>query len=172
MKKLLIACFAIFMCMACKDAPTRYTSASPEIDEVKALIADYESANWDAWTGHYADTAKLYHNTTEPSSVSEVREGLAGLLENVSSYGFQEKDQFYEMILDDEGETWVNFWGNWEGTLAENGKKLVIPVHLTMEFVDGKIVEEHAFYNLAEYMAEMNAIKAAAMAEESDMESP
>ncbi len=170
MKKYLLIGLALALGMACKQEAPRYASASPEIDVIKALVADYEAGNWDAWTGHYADTAKLYHNTTEPSSVAQVRDGLGGLLENVSSYGFQDQDQFYEMILDDQGETWVNFWGNWEGTLSANGKNLVIPVHLTLQLENGKIVEEHAFYNLAEYMAELNAINAQKMAEEAAME--
>jgi hypothetical protein len=74
------------------------------------------------------------------------------------------------MVIDNEGEKWVNFWGNWEGTLSANNKILSIPVHITSQFVDGKIVEEHAYYDLSKYMAAMNEIQKAAMESEESME--
>lgn len=171
MKNLLVICLTMALCMACKDnAPPRYASASPEIDVVKALLKDYEDGNWENWLSHYADTAKLYHNSKEASTAMQVKEGLNGLLANTSSYDFEDEDNFIEMIVDDDGEKWVNFWGNWEGTLAANDKAISIPVHLTLQFVDGKIVEEHAYYDLSGYMAEMKAISEAAMASEETME--
>jgi ketosteroid isomerase-like protein len=166
MKKLALILLTGMLIWACEESTSRYVSASPEIDVVKALVKDYEDGDWQAWESHYADTAKVYHNTTEPSSVAEVRDGLGGLLANVSAYGFRNEDMFHEMIIDDDGEKWVNFWGNWEGTLSETGETMIIPVHLTLQFEDGKIVEEHAYYNLAGYMAAMNAIESARMPDE------
>ena len=114
MKKLVLIVLSLAFVMACKDnTPPRYASASPEIDTVKALIKDYENGNWEAWMSHYADTAKLYHNTKEASTAAQIRDGLSGLLANVSSYGFEDDDSFLEMVIDDDGEKWVNFWGNW-----------------------------------------------------------
>jgi len=147
----------------------KYFSSSPEIDEVKALIKDYNAGGWTAWLTHYADTAKLHHNTLEDATPAEVLEGLKGLLIATSDYGFTDKDIFYEMVIDDKNEKWVNFWGTWEGTLAANNQKLIIPVHLTLQFVDGKIVEEHAYYNLSEYVVAMQNIEDAKMAEEEDV---
>ena len=89
-------------------------------------------------------------------------ESLKDILANVSSYKFDDKDLWYEMIIDDDDETWVNFWGNWRGTVAANGQELVIPVHLTLQFVEGKIVEEHGYYNLSEITAVLNEIATAA----------
>ena len=171
MKKLVLLVVSLALFMACKDnAPPRYASASPEIDVVKALIKDYEDGNWEGWMAHYADTAKLYHNSRDASTAAQIRDGLSGLLANVSSYGFADDDTFLEMVVDDDGEKWVNFWGDWEGTLSANEKKMSIPVHLTLQFVDGKIVEEHAYYDLSKYMAEMNAIKEASMESEESPE--
>ena len=166
MKKIILLAGILILFVACKQGPERWTNQSPEIDVVKALIADYEAGNWDAWTGHYADTAKLFHNSTEPSGVTETLEGLKGYLEPTPNYGFSDKDIYYEMIIDDKDEKWVNFWGTWEGTVAALDRELKIPVHLTLKFVDNKIVEEHAFYNLAEYMQAMSDI--AAMQEEEE----
>jgi ketosteroid isomerase-like protein len=171
MKKIVLLVLTVVLLTSCKESEPRYASASPEIDTVKALVEDYEKGDWEAWETHYADTAKVYHNSSEASSVAEVREGLGGLLENVSAYGFQDNDMFHEMVIDDDGEKWVNFWGNWEGTLSETGEKMVIPVHLTIQFENGKIVEEHAYYDLSSYMAAMNAIASAQMSGEDAMES-
>jgi len=169
MKKIFLLCLATTFMMSCKNAEPKYFSSSPEIDEAKALIKDYNAGEWTAWLTHYADTAKLHHNTLEDATPAEVLEGLKGLLAATSDYGFTDKDIFYEMVIDDKNEKWVNFWGTWEGTLAANNQKLIIPVHLTLQFVDGKIVEEHAYYNLSEYVAAMQNIEAAKMAEEEDV---
>ena len=170
MKSSLIAVISILVMMACKESTPRYASSSPEIDSLKALVNDYENGNWEAWMSHYADTAKLYHNSIEASTPQEIRNNLAALLADVSSYEFDKDDIFYEMVLDDDGETWVNFWGDWKGTLAANDETLNIPVHITAQFVDGKIVREHAYYDLSKYMAAMQAIKEAEMNEEEPME--
>lgn len=167
MKSLIVLGLSMVLFIACKDnTPPRYTSASAEIDVVKALVADYSAGNWDSWMSHYADTAKVYHNSTEPIAPKDLQATFTENLKATPVYGFQDKDQFFEMVIDDKGEKWVNFWGNWEGTIAENNKKLVIPVHVTAQFVDGKIVEEHAFYNMEPLASELNALAAAKMAEE------
>lgn len=140
-----------------EEKPPRYASSSAEIDSVKALVKAYEAGNWEHWKSFYADTAKIYHNSPASAGPSETSSGLKENLENFKGYGFKEKEQFYEMIVDDNGETWVNFWANWEGHLANPDTILVIPVHLTAQFVDGKIVEEHAYYNMQPLQALMQA---------------
>lgn len=166
MKTLITISLAGLLLFACKQPVERWTNKSPEIDVVKALIADYEAGNWDAWVGHYADTAKMYHNTTEPGTVAETLEGFKNSLESTPNYGFSDKNIYYEMIIDDKDEKWVNFWGTWEGTFEALEKDLTIPVHLTLKFVDGKIVEEHAFYNMAEFAMALSEIEAMKAAEE------
>ena len=170
MKKIVLSIFVLILLAACKQGPDRWTDKSPEIDVVKALISDYEAGNWDAWKGHYADTAKLYHNSTEHSGVDETLEGLTGYLEPTSEYGFSDENIYYEMIIDNDNQKWVNFWGTWEGNIEALDRDLKIPVHLTLQFVDGKIVEEHAFYNLVDYMMAMNEIAAMAEAESEEEE--
>jgi hypothetical protein len=170
MKKIAVLAMLLLVIVfvSCKEKePVRYATTGLEIDLVKSLIEDYEKGDWDAWLAHYADTAKLHHNATKDISLSakEVHETLKVLLANTSSYGF-DKDSFYERVIDDEGETWVNFWGDWKGTMAANNKELIIPVHITSQIVNGKIVEEHGYYNLSEYMANMQEIEAAIMVKE------
>jgi len=83
---------------------------------------------------------------------------MATFASNFSSCGFVQESIETEMVQTDEGEIWVNFWAVWEGTIASNREKLEMPVHLTAQFVKGKIVKEHAYYNTSEIIAAMVAI--------------
>ena len=160
MRYLIVLCLVALMTTACNQVESRYSTAGAEIDQVKDLIANYEAGDWEAWLSHYADTAKVYHNSTEPSSAEDVKDQLAESLQSTSSYKFQDKDRYYERVIDDRGETWVNFWATWEGTLAANDQTLIIPVHATYQFNGDKIVEEHAFYNMAAFAMALTAIEA------------
>ncbi|MBT8264117.1 MAG: nuclear transport factor 2 family protein [Eudoraea sp.] len=167
MKRIVIVLMAVGFFWACKDqGPVRYTVTSAEIDQSKALIAEYEKGDWEAWMSHYADTAKVYHNSNTAATAAEALEVHKGALTNVSDYGFSDEDQYVEMIIDDKGETWVYFWGTWEGTLSANGNKMELPVHLAMQFVDNKIVKEHGYWDNMPMSEAIRAIEAAAMTEE------
>lgn len=174
MKKLFLLGLVILLFIACQNSTKQFTMTSPEIDEVKALVKDYHAGDWESWATHYADTAKIFHNTWDENkgaTPQETAKNLKEILSNVSSYHFEEEDDlpWYEMVTNDKGSVWVYFWGNWKGTLAANGKALQIPVHLALKFADGKIAREEAFYNLSEFTAalqEIEAAKAAAAVEE------
>ena len=58
MKKTIIFLLTAILMWSCKTE-SRYTTASADIDQVKALIADSDAGRWEAWKGHYADTAKI-----------------------------------------------------------------------------------------------------------------
>ena len=171
MKKLLLLGLILVLGMSCENTEPRYTTSSPEIDSIKALVVEYQDGDWEKWLTHYADTAKIYHNTwNTATSPKETQESFVEIFKNVSSYKFDEEPVFYEMIIDDEGEKWVNFWGNWRGTLAANDMELEIPVHLSINMVDGKIIEEYGFYDLSNFIVALNEIEAA-KAEENSFES-
>jgi len=164
MKKLLLMGLTLILFTACQKKETiRYTSTSPEIDVVKALVRDYQDGNWEGWMTHYADTAKAFHNTIVPATAKDLQEGLKGTLERLSAYGFSDKDIFYEMIIDDKGDKWVYFWGTWEATVAESNKKLVVPVHLALQFVNSKIVMEYGYYDYSQIMTALNELDVAKM---------
>jgi hypothetical protein len=172
MKKIVLMLLTIGVLMACQEKqPVRFTTSSPEISTFKKMIDDYEKANWSSWATMYSDTAKIYHNNWDNSStVAEIQKGHESLNVNLSSYGFDKDQMVVEQNLDDDGETWVNFWSLWKGKLRANGKEIHIPVHLTAQFVDGKVVEEYGFWNMSEYVAELQAIEAAAAAAEEETE--
>jgi hypothetical protein len=169
MKKLFLLGLTLVLFTACQNKPERFTTTSANIDEVKALIADYEAGNWTSWATHYADSAKIYHNTWNKSATpQETSESLKAILANTSSYGFDhgEDEIFFEQTIDDDGETWVNFWGDWHGTLAENGQELEIPVHLSCKMANGKIANEYGFYDVSKFILAMQAIDASKSAAE------
>lgn len=128
---------------------TRYTQQSPEIDIVKSAITSYVDGEWAEYASHYADGATIFFNVTEenPASVQETIASQKLSVEPFSAYSFDRDKDEYEMVVTDEGETWVNFWGTWKGTLAATGDEFVIPVHLTYQFLDGKIVKAFGYWN-------------------------
>jgi len=166
MKKIILLALAGLFVIACQEKqPVQFTTSSPEISSYKKGIDAYEKADWATWTAMFADTAKIYHNNWDTSaSPAEVKEGHVNTLSNLSSYGFDKDEMTLEQVLDDDGKTWVNFWGHWKGTLKANGKEIKIPVHISAEFVDGKIVREYGFWNMSEFVDEMQALQAAAEA--------
>lgn len=172
MKKLILLGLTVIFFIACQNKATeRYTTTSPEIDVVKTLIKDYQDGNWESWMTHYADTAKIYHNTWKNSvTPGENATFLKDILANMSSYHFDdvEDEIFYEMVIDNEENTIVHFWGNYKGTLAANNREIEFPVHLSLMFVDNKIAVEWGFYNLAEIMEALNEIEAAKMDDETE----
>ncbi len=162
MKKALLLGLVVILFTACQEQkPERYTVNSPEIDITKTLIKDYLDGNWENWITHYSDTAKVHHNSIESISPEQLKEGFKETLSNYSSYGFSDKDIFYEMVLDDKNDTWVYFWGTWEGKFKGTDKEFVIPVHVALKFVDAKIVEEYAYYDTSQQVAALNEKEAA-----------
>ena len=153
MKKLMFPVLAILFFAACNfNQPVRYASSSPEIDAFKSSIKHYLAQNWDEYRQHYADTVKFRNNVPEEKEIS-----LDSLISNwkqehemFSDIHYVADEDFFEMVVTDDGETWVNFWGLWSAVLKANGQKFEIPVHVTARFVDGKIVAEHGYWNSSE----------------------
>lgn len=151
MKKSILAVLTLVLFTACNQKK-QYTQQSPEIDTYKKVIKAYENQDWENFATHYADTVKIYNNATKDKGQS-----LTQLIENnkqdasmFSSWGYVEKDSEYEMVTTDKGETWINFWGLWQGKMKANGKTYDIPTHITARFIDGKIVAEHGYWDISE----------------------
>ena len=78
---------------------------------------------------------------------------------NYKSRSFLDKDQEYEMVLTDDGNTWVNCWLYWQGTLVANNQEYSIPIHLTYQFIDGKIVEEVGHWDQSAIVLAMHEVE-------------
>ena len=170
MKKLLLLALAVIVMTACKQEQ-RYFADSAEITTLKAGIAAYEAGDWEAWKSHWADTAKVFVNSTIGISVDERIAGMKNMTAAMSSYGFNHDDEYIEMVLDKDNKTWVYYWATHNGTFSATNKELTIPVHLAVQFVDGKIVAEYVYFDATEMNAEFAAMAdAAAAVEEEPME--
>ncbi len=169
MKKLFLLVLALILIIACQEQkPQRYFADSAETETLKSGIKAYESGDWEKWKSHFADTAKIFVNSIKPISIEDRVNGLKSMTSAMSSYGFNHDKEYIEMVLDKDDETWVYYWSAHKGTFAANGKELVIPVHLAVQFVDGKIVEEHVYFDGTEMNAEFAALAAAAASEEAE----
>jgi ketosteroid isomerase-like protein len=160
MKKLFLLGLAVILFSACQDKPQRYFADSAEINTLKAGIDAYEAGDWDKWKSHFADTAKIYVNSPDPVNVEKRAEGLKAMAGTMSSYGFDHDKEYVEMVLDKDDETWVYYWAMHKGTLAANNKDLAMPVHLAVQFVNGKIVEEHVYFDGTAMNSELAALAA------------
>ncbi len=169
MKKLFALGLITVLFLSCNQGPVRYTQNSPEIDTVKQLLSNYDSKSYD--TSMYADTSKTQYNSLKAMTASETMDYHKENDATYSSRGFVAEGQEYEMVLTDDGETWVNCWLDWKGTLAANGKEVKVPLHLTYRFVEGKIVREYGYWDPTEIVLTLQEIAAAAkMAEEATEE--
>ena len=153
MKKIILLGLAIVLITSCNEKQ-RYTQKSPEIDTYKKLIDNYKKMNWDDMPMHYADTAKIANNVVKEKALT-VAQALEKNKEDAKLFTWVVEDNDYEMVVTDKGETWVNYWGIWRGTLKSTGKVYVIPFHNTAQFVDGKIVKEDGYWDNSEIMTDM-----------------
>jgi len=158
MKKLILLGLAIITLAACQKQEQRYFAESAEINTLKSGIEAYETGDWDKWKGHFSDTAKIYVNSSTPVDVSTRLEELKTAAAGFSSYGFDKEDEYIEMVIDKEKETWVYYWAQWNGVFAANSKKISVPVHLAVRFADGKIVTEHIYFDGTEMNKEIEAL--------------
>ena len=166
MKKVFTLLCILFVALSCQETQQRYWKDSDEIKAAKASINAYESGDWETWRSNFADTAKIFVNSTKPISIDERLNGLKGMTEAMSSYGFKHDDsEFMEMVLDQNDETWVYYWATHESTMAANQKTLIIPVHLALHYVEGKIVAEHIYFDGTEMTAELEGMGAFSEAE-------
>lgn len=164
MKNLIVVAVIIAMFSSCEQQKQRYFAESAETKILESGIAAYESGDWDTWQSHFADSAKIFVNSKEPMTIESRRENLAAMTEVFSSYGFEKDNAFIEMVIDKEDETWVYYWAQHSGTMV-NGTEISMPVHLAVQFTNGKITSEHVYYDAT---AMNSAI--AAMAVEAEIE--
>jgi predicted ester cyclase len=161
MKNLIFLGLSILLLTACNQKQ-RYTQSSPEIETLKAVFSDYNNKDYTSLKSHYADTAKSYINTIDnPFNNDQLIEYHKQNDAIYASRGFIKEGDDFEMVVTDDGKTWVNFWGDWKGTLKANGKELTLPLHVTAQFIDGKIVRASGAWDTAPIMLAMQEIEAA-----------
>lgn len=153
MKKVFILGLAIVLFTSCNQKQ-RYTQQSAEIDTYKKVMEDYKTQNWEDYTLHYADTAKIANNVVKEKAQS-ITEAIEKAKDDAKLFNWKVEDIDYEMVVTDKGETWVNYWGVWSGTMKSTEKVYVIPFHNTAQFIDGKIVREDGYWDNSEIVTDM-----------------
>lgn len=150
MKKITLFSAIALLLFAC-EGKQRYTQKSAEIETIKSIIGNYVNGEWDAYQSHYAEGAQIFFNVTEnkPATIQQIIAQQKLELEGMSSYSIDRDGEAVEMVVDDKGETWVNYWGVWKGTLAANGKTYETPIHISSQFVEGKIVKAFGYWDNA-----------------------
>lgn len=169
MTKSFIFIAAALLAVSCAEkAPERYTQKSAEIDAVKQSIKYFEEENWESMRALHSDTVSIYENSVTAINFDTYVKNHQESALLYSSREFPDAHEDYEMVTTDKGETWVNFWGQFHGTLKANGEKYVIPVHTTSRFVDGKMVAVYIYYNIAPIAMTLDALERQA-SEEAEM---
>jgi len=147
MRKILLLGTLAILLAAC-NTKQRYTQDSPEITTYKKVMEDYENKNWEDMALHYADTAKILNNVTLKNAIT-IKELIASNKEDSKLFTWKVNDKEFEMVVTDKGETWVNFWGVWQGTQKATSKLYEIPFHITARFVNNKIVRELGYWDVS-----------------------
>mgnify|MGYP005751034627 FL=1 len=148
----LIACLLI----SCQQE-TRYTQQAPEIETIKAMFAAYNAGDYEGQRQFYDPNVQIFINAPEsrPSTLDESIAEMSKDKDLFSKATITILDDGIERVITDKGETWVNVWGEWKGTLATTGKEYLLPFHETFQFVDGKIVKEYGYWNNSPIVEDM-----------------
>jgi hypothetical protein len=154
MKKIILLGLAIVLSLSACNQEKRYTQQSPEIDSYKKLMEAYKTKNWADYPSYYADTAKIASNVVKEKAKT-VSQAIEKSKEDANLFNYKVEDMDYEMVVTDKGETWVNYWGIWTGTLKSTGKVYVIPFHNTAQFIEGKIVQKDGYWDNSEIVTDM-----------------
>jgi ketosteroid isomerase-like protein len=160
MRKLIILGLAIITFTACQQTEQRFFTESEEINVVKAEITAYQSGDFDKWKSYFADTAKMFFNSNKSVTVDVRYEESPEFTNNFKSYGFNREKEYLEMVINNKKETWVYYWATWNGELAVNNNKISFPAHMAFQFIDGKIVEEHLYFDATTMNAALKEIEA------------
>ena len=163
MKKITLLSAIVLICFSCSDqqAKKQYFEASPEIDLCKKLVEAYNAEDWSTFKSFYCDTAKVWHNShylADPGkTVSEIVEGFKSSQAPLEYARFT-SDSLWEMVITNEGEKWVHFWGKWVAKIKGSTSEINMVTHIDYNVIDGKIVYEVGFWdNLQTYLAQKEA---------------
>jgi len=153
---------------ACQTEQTKkqYFEESPEIEIAKKAIKAFTNGDLEVYRSCYADTAIFWHNvyfTKDPGiTIDEQLNFLSSILDFQEYYYYE--DEIWEMIIQNDGENWVHFWGNFITKYSGDSIEISVPIHFAFSIVENKIVYEAGFWdNLPFYLAEQ---RLAAMNEE------
>ena len=123
------------------------------IELLEGKFEAYHRGDWERWVACYDPTAQVFYNTaSEPMTPQGAAEMHAASVAPLSAYSFEESDDHFRAWLDDDGVLEATFYGLWWATFRETGTTISIPTHVRYWFEDGRIVEEHGFWDNTTYL--------------------
>ena len=132
----------LFTCCQQEQNKKQYFEQSPEIELAKKLMDSYLNQDWEALRSYYSDTARIWNNvwyTSHPGiSVDQYISDTKEFVSTLAEYSYE--DEVWEMIVNNDGQKWVHFWGNWVGILTQTGNKVEVAAHLAYGVVGDKVV--------------------------------
>lgn len=154
MKRFVGIFLVVLLFAACKQQPKQWFSTSTEIDLAKQVDNAFAAGDWTAFRSAFADTAKIWVNTSwdQPSlSPDTLTAGYRTAREGMTEAKLTKS--VYEMIVTDDGDHWVHRWGVWEAKLA-NGKSSSWSSNASFLVSDGQIrIGVYIFNALPNYLA-------------------
>ncbi len=146
MKKQILLGLTIILFASCQQTEQRYFDESSEIESVKELLQLVEDGNYDETKKFYNDTAKIYVNSSKAISVEQM---TAENIKGRDAFAvFTFKDSIYpEMVITKNGNTWVNIWPTWVGKVKGSDNEISLPISLSFQFKEGKIVRYEGFWD-------------------------
>jgi hypothetical protein len=165
MKKIIFPFLALSLISftSCQQEQTtkQYFEQSPEIDIAKKSVDGYLKQDWVTYKSLYSDTARIWYNeywATNPGlSIGEAIESMKEPLASLVYYRYE--GEIWEMIVNNNGDKWVHFWGNWIGKLTADGEEIETVVHLAYRVVGDKIVYESGFWDNLPFYLEQQRLK-------------
>ncbi|MFC2120142.1 hypothetical protein ACFLTI_00945 [Bacteroidota bacterium] len=163
MKNLFLIISILLVCSACQDKQTiqKYYEESPEIELCKKLVEAYNNQDWETFKSNYCDTAKIWHNSkylVDPGiSPGAFIDGVKETSAEMEYFRFTDNAR-WEMIIDNDDNRWVHFWGNWEGKFIKSESKIININHIDYLVKDGKIVSEVGYWDNLPYYLETQKI--------------
>jgi hypothetical protein len=123
-------------------------------DAIKMIVDkfdDYHKGNWEKWAEYYVDSAKIYYNTrTKPMTAIEAAKMHENSVVPLSEYKFAD-NMLIEKVNTEDRPLKLLFKGYWQATLKGNGESFEVPSLVYYIIVDGKILEEHGFWDNSIY---------------------
>lgn len=121
-----------------------YVEKAPEIDILKSIFYSSPEDRATLFQQHYADDAQIYWNSTTPVTWKELLIGIEESLKRFDEFQVMPSHEIH-LIKNSKGERWVAFWTAIKVRVGENEE--VIPIHVSAQFVDLKIVKEAAYWD-------------------------
>ena len=169
MRILLFILFSIFT-ISCSNNQNGVivTFDDEKSNAIRAHYQNYLKNNIEGLKSLWSPDLRIYMNSVDPSGVDEISELITTQHENFDNISLSFQDEgatedlgvwaqtiVYPPMNGNAEMTITQTWFNWSATGKASGNTIEIPVHISFEWSDGKIVREWHNFDTTEMMAEL-----------------